>query len=404
MIHDRARLQTQATSELWFCRLCIGEWVNSPYNTATMNNRLIAWQHWLEQTKTFRVAQRYWLTIAFIFGFITDVLLLDRVDDVLDNIILAFYVALALTSMLLLYVGVANKVSDVWSYRLRFWAPLAIQYSFGGLLSGMFIFYGRSGDWTVSWPLLVLFASIMVANELVRDRASRLLYHLIVLFIGLFAYVVLVVPVFIGRMGELIFLLSGVLALLVMIVFIHVLSLIIPNYMRMQMRLIVFSIGCIFIAYNTLYFTNIIPPIPLSLTQIGIYQEVSRQADGSYRLVYEPAPWWQVWRRHHDTFRPQSGEGIYCFTSVFAPTRIETDIMHRWLYRTEDGRWVEHARIAYPIRAVGDRGYRGFTVIQNYRPGRWRCSVETARGQVLGRHTFMVDTSLQPVRLETRFE
>lgn len=361
-----------------------------------------SWLDRLERTRAGRVLRRYWLTVAFVFGFLTDVWLLDRVDDVLDNIILFFYVTLAFVSMTLLYVGVADKVREVWAQRFRIFMPLLIQYSFGGLLSGMFIFYGRSADWLVSWPLLAFFASIMIANELVRDRAARLVYHLAVLFIGLFAYMVLVIPVFIGVMGPLVFVLSGTLALVLMYTFIQILATIIPHFMRLQMRWIVFSIGSIFVAYNTLYFTNIIPPIPLSITQMGIYHQVERTATGEYALTYEPSEWWQFWRDTTSVFHPQSGGAVYCFSSVYAPTRIATDIQHRWQYQNEAGRWVEHARIDYPIRAVGERGYRGFTLIQNYRDGRWRCSVETVRGQVLGRQYFTIDTSQPPQALETR--
>ncbi len=363
-----------------------------------------SWLERLEYTRAGRVVRRYWLTIAFVFGFLTDRWLLDRVDDVLDNIILFFYVSLAFISMIGLYVGVAEKVSEVWSQRFRIFAPLLIQYSFGGLLSGMFIFYGRSGDWLVSWPLLVFFAVIMVANELVRDRASRLVYHLAVLFIGLFAYAALVIPVFIGVMGPLVFVLSGLLALSIMYLFVQLLAVIIPRFMRMQMRWIVFTIGSIFVAYNMLYFTNVIPPIPLSITQIGIYHHVERTAGGEYRLTYEPSEWWEFWRTTTSVFHPDNGGAVYCFSSVYAPTRITTDIQHRWQYRDANGRWVEHARIDYPIRGVGERGYRGFTLIQNYHDGRWRCSVETSRGQVLGRQYFTIDTGTTPEHLEQRVE
>lgn len=175
--------------------------------------------------------------------------------------------------------------------------------------------------------------------------------------------------------------------------------------MRLQIRLIIFSIGSIFIAYNVLYFANVIPPIPLSLQEVGVYHHVVRNADtGEYRLEYEAGPWWQVWRTTDNVFRAAEGGPVYCFSNVFAPTRIQTDIQHRWEYRDEERNWVEHARISYPIRAVGDRGYRGFTLVRNYRDGQWRCSVETARGQVLGRQYFTIDSEQSPLNMEQRVE
>ena len=356
------------------------------------------------ETRVGRIVRRHWLTIAFLLGFITDFLLLNRVDDVLDNIILFFYVLLAFTSLALLYLGVADRAGERLSYVFRTYAPLLIQYSFGGLLSGMFIFYGRSADWLVSWPILLLFVLVMILNEMVRKRATRLLYYLSTLYIGLFAYLVLVVPVFIGKMGSVVFVSSGVLSLIIIALYIKLLGKIIPRFIKLQFRLLLFSILSIFFAYNILYFTNIIPPIPLSLIDVGIYHSVVRFDSGEYQLQYEPSPWWQFYREEGSVFHPRPNGSVYCFSSVFAPTSIQTDIQHSWEYKNADGVWQEQARISYSIHAVGSRGFRAYTLISRYHDGRWRCSVETTRGQVLGREYFTIDSSEPPSSITTKVE
>lgn len=347
--------------------------------------------------------QRYWLTVAFIGGFVTDLLLLNQVDDVLDNIILLTYVTLSFVAVTLLYLGVANRVGDEWSARLRWYAPILVQYAFGGLLSGMLIFYGRSGDWLVSAPLLLLFVVVIAANELLRHREARLVYNLMMLFVGLVAYTVLVVPVVLGAMGPWVFILSCALAAVVMYWFVQLLGLVIPRYLARQMRWVVFTLGSVLVGYQFLYFTNVIPPIPLSLNQVGVYYEVERR-DDVYYLIYEPSTWWRVWRTNAPIVAPEPGTPLYCFSSVFAPTRLATEIEHSWQYKSPEQGWVEQARIGYPIRAVGARGYRGYTQITSYQAGQWRCSVETARGQVLGRTNFTIDPAYQPEQLETRTE
>ncbi len=363
------------------------------------------WIDKIQYTKAGRFVRRHWLTLGFVFGFLTDIWLLDRVDSLFDNVILLFYILLAFGSMICLYMGVAEKVNEKLAFYFRIFSPLLIQYSFGGLLSSVFIYYGRSGDWLVSWPLLFFFGVIMIINELVKDKAGRLVYHLVTLFVGIFSYVVLIVPVFIGIMGPTVFVISGILALILMLGFIKLLTLIIPRFMKLQMRLVLFSIGSVFVTFNVLYFTNIIPPIPISLQEIGVYHMVERDSSsGTYNLLYEDRSWWQFWLTTSNRFSASNGGALYCFTNIYAPTTIETDIQHRWEYKNDSGVWVEHARISYPIRAVGVRGYRGFTLIQNYRDGQWRCSVETSRGQVLGRKNFIVDTSVVPVDLEFRVD
>lgn len=352
-----------------------------------------------------RLLKHHWLTVAFILGFFTDFILLNKVDDVIDNAILFFYVTLAMISIIIMYMAVASRWPESWNGRMRFFSIMALQYAFGGLLSGMLIFYGRSSSFGDSWPFLLVIIVIIYLNETVKDRAGRLVLTLSMYFIGLFSYVVLVVPVFLGKMGEWVFVGSGVLALVIMGCLLGVLRLIIPNFLAMQMRVVVFSIGSIFAVLNFLYFLNIIPPIPLSLNDVGIYHSVVRFENGTYQLKYEEGDWWQFWKRSDSEFHPVIGGNIFCFARVFTPTKISTDIYHHWqYYDSVQKKWVTHARIPYSIHGGRSDGYRGYTFISNFRDGQWRCSVETGRGQVLGREGFEIDSTGTTGELVTRID
>ncbi len=353
----------------------------------------------------FEKHRHHFLTVAFVFGFIVDNLTLTRVDQLFDNAILLTYIVLAMGSFLMLYAGSAGKFPEKMNHAVRRYAPLFTQYAFGGLFSGMLIFYGRSGSWMVSWPFLLIILGVIWGNETIKDRVQRLLFNIAMLFVGLFSYVVLIVPVVVGAMGALVFVGSGILALCIMLLFIRVLALIVPRFIALHQRALIFMIGLIFALFNFLYFANIIPPIPLSLKQVGVYHSVVRFEDGSYQLKYEEGDWWQFYKASDDIFHPVAGGNVFCFAKVFAPTTIQTDIYHTWEYYSEDeGKWIEHARLSYPIVGGGAEGYRGYTLIENYRDGTWRCTVETARGQVLGREVFKVDTQ-HPVReFQTRRE
>lgn len=348
--------------------------------------------------------KKHWLTIAFLLGFITDFILLNRVDDTLDNLVLLVYVLLATFSIIGFYVGIAEKVGERMVRFLNTAAPILMQYSFGGLLSGMLIFYGRSGDLLVSAPFLILILAVMIANELVKKRSDRLLYNLLVYYTGVFSYLVLVVPVLIGEMGSIIFIGSGLLSLLVMVLLIKVLSYIIPQYLVLEKRNIVFCIGSIYVLINGFYFFNVIPPIPLSLTELSIHQQVEKTTTGGYRIVKEDMPWWKDVMPTRDVFSPIVGEGAYCFARVYAPTNLTTEIVHRWEYKDANNAWQTHFVQSYRVTGENQNGYRGFTTVSNIRNGSWRCGVETTRGQVLGRKTFTVDLSREPARLVTVVE
>ncbi len=354
--------------------------------------------------KVHRFVTHHWLTAAFLFGFILDNLTLNRVDQLFDNIVLFSYVVLAMVSIVLLYAGTAEKFSEKVNIFLKTKSPILMQYAFGGLLSGMLIFYGRSGSLVDSWPFLLIILGVIYGNETIKNRGQRLVYNLVIFFIGLFAYVVLVVPVILGKMGPWIFFASGLLALGIMYLFLELIAKIIPNYLELQKRNLVFIIGILYVTLNILYFTNSIPPIPLSLKHVGMYHNVSHDVNGVYTLQYEKPKWWEWYRNSDSTFHYANGEHIYCYASVFAPARLSTKIYHRWEYYNESlGNWEDHGRIAYDIQGGRGEGYRGYTEIENYREGKWRCIVETERGQIIGKETFTVASGVRAA-LVTRTE
>jgi Protein of unknown function (DUF2914) len=266
-----------------------------------------------------------------------------------------------------------------------------MQYAFGGLLSGMLIFYGRSSALFESWPYILMILLAILGNETIKNRDQRLVYNLSIFFIGLFSYIVLMVPVWTGKMGAGVFVGSGFLALIIMYWFFKLLVWAVPNFIALQKRTVVFIIGLIYVTFNMFYFANIIPPIPLSLTSLGIYHSVIRYDDGRYQLTYEEPPWWLPLRKADGTFHYSPGDNMFCYASVFAPTKIAIPIFHRWEYYDEaEGEWILHNRSSYDIKGGRDGGFRGYTLIESVREGTWRCTVETERGQALGRETFEV--------------
>ena len=353
--------------------------------------------------KLYEEFKHHWLTLSFVFGFANDFVLLNRVDSLSDNLILAAYILLATISLVLFYVGIAQRWGDKVSAWLREYMPGVMQYSFGGIFSGMLIFYGRSGDWITSAPFLLLILSVILGNELVHKRSDRLVYHIAIYFIGVFSYVVLLLPIVFGVMGDAMFFLSGLVALVVVTILFQLLYRVIPNFVRVNTRRIILVIGAIYTTFNVLYFTAVLPPIPLSLTKLEMVHSVVKQGDGSYRVVTESQAWW----RQLPFMRPQlhpADDSLSCFARVYAPAKLTTEIYHRWEYKDATGNWVQKGRIPYPIAGTNVGGYRGYTTVSGVTSGTWRCSVETKRGQVLGRSTVVVQRGGTPQNLVTQSE
>ncbi len=338
--------------------------------------------------------------LVLIGGFIFDNLTLTRIDLWIDNLIIIIYLSVALGSIIYLSIYDSSRPEHRWLKNLAAFAPFVLQFVIGGLFSAFFVFYRRSASFLDSWPFLLLLAGLLVGNELFRERYQRLVFRLGIFFIVLFSYAVFAMPVLLGKMGADIFLLSGAVSLVIIFLVMSVLWRFLPERMRAGRNALLISIGMIYFGFNLLYFTNVIPPIPLALQESGVYHDVKRSGS-DYTVEYEPVPWYRFWRISRPVFHWQTGQPVYVFSAVFAPTKIATRIYHRWSYydpASED--WVEKSRIGYPITGGRDGGYRGWTVKYNVWPGKWRVDVITESGQVLGRTVFYI-VSGPPPELES---
>ncbi len=160
------------------------------------------------------------------------------------------------------------------------------------------------------------------------------------------------------------------------------------------------SIGGILLIINVLYFTHLIPPIPLSLRAAGIYHSVVRTQEGAYRASGEKM---SIFERltHSYPVVHINGEPLYFFSAIFAPTTFSTSIVHVWQYYEEDTKtWTTKYHFTFPITGGRDEGYRGYSIKNNIIPGHWRVRVETTRGELLGSETFVVMLATSPILLE----
>jgi hypothetical protein len=144
------------------------------------------------------------------------------------------------------------------------------------------------------------------------------------------------------------------------------------------------AIGSVFVIFNILYFTNIIPPVPLSLKFKAVYHSVTKITEGQYRAVYEENPWYSLRKRSRTLHSSGSGP-VYVFTSVYAPVDFTTSINHEWQsFNEESRRWVTSDTISLSVSGGRDGGFRGFSKKTNIVNGSWRVVVRTKQNQVLG--------------------
>ena len=124
---------------------------------------------------------------------------------------------------------------------------------------------------------------------------------------------------------------------------------------------------------------------------------------GDYRLIFEKAPWYSFGKTTATLFHRRVNEPVYVWSSIFAPTHLDTEVLHRWSrFDPAIGEWVTSTVIRFPISGGRDGGYRGYSKKENITPGAWRVDVETLRGQIIGRFTFKVVEVIESPELTKR--
>lgn len=354
------------------------------------------WQKTVEYTKKY---QAHISTGALVLGFIIDNLTLNRVDQIYDNVVLAFYILLAgLCILAFNYVEVRNLTAG-FSQKIKIFAPIIIQYSFGGLFSAFFVFYSRSGSFSASWPFIVLIIILLILNEFLKEKYARLVYQIGIYFFTIFSYMIFLVPVLLKEIGQLIFIYSGLISLTTIYIFtiiVHFLTQ--KKYFNFNKKMwaVIFSV---YFIMNIFYFTNILPPLPLSMKDSGVYNLVEKE-NGEYLVYRKPITWFN--RFFNNTIEINPASGLYYFSSVFAPTKLNTQIVHEWqFYNPATKKWIETTKVPFSIAGGRDGGYRGYSLKQNLQEGKWKVLTKTSGGQIIGEERFKVIFTEENLNLET---
>lgn len=338
-----------------------------------------------------------------IAGFIADNLFFDRIDlwetqAVFAAYTLACFIAIPLLHALETRASRAAALGRGSPYaRSRLVLPFLIQFALGGLWSGFVIFYGRSANLGASWPFLLFLVLVFIGNEYFYRYHSRLVFTSILFFFALYSYAIFAVPIYTESIGIETFLLSGAVAIGIFTLFIALLRWLARERLRNDVWRIRMGACTVLVLINASYFANILPPLPLSAESAGIYHEVWR-ASGAYLARNETGQPWRVRLLGlPPTLHVVSDESLFAYSSIFAPTRIATTIVHRWQrYDPAQEAWVTKATIAYPIIGGRDGGYRGYSTAPAYEDGEWRVSIETGEGRLITRLPFVVERVQAP--------
>ena len=330
-------------------------------------------------------------------GFVADNLFFGRIDLWETQIVFASYAVICFITIPLLHWFEARAVGEQSFSYWRMTLPIVMQFALGGFWSGFVIFYGRSASLGASWPFLLFLFLVFIGSEYFHRYHSRLVFTSVLFFFALYSYAIFVVPIYIGTVGTSTFLLSGALAVGVFALFTLFLRMLARELFLNDVRRIQIGALAVLVLMNVFYFSNILPPLPLSEEAAGVYHSVWR-IPGAYMATDEAGHSWRVrYLGLAPTLHVVPGESISAYSSVFAPTKLMTTIVHRWQwYDPMQKTWITKAIITYPIVGGRDGGYRGYSTVPVSDAGEWRVNIETAEGRLITRLPFTVVIGTTP--------
>ncbi len=316
--------------------------------------------------------------VALVAGLVWDSITLGRPDQLYGNIVLLTYLLIAGFCIALM----AHR--EVLKKKSKIWLSLIVQFAFGNLTGGLLVLYIGSATLAQNWPFLLILAGLLVGNEIFKSRYRRVQFNILVYYLLVFLYSILIVPVVFRSIESWTFLVSALLSIVVISLFLYIIRLVAKKVFKQSKKMFKIGIFSTLFIFSIFYYLNIIPPVPLAVRDVGIFHSVVRSG-GDYFVTYEEGAWYKFWWKSDSTIYLKNTNTASCFSSVFAPTELETPIFHVWeMYDKNSGMWEERGRFNFPI--VGGRvdGYRGYSE-KTITEGMWRCSVETERGALLGR-------------------
>lgn len=346
----------------------------------------------IEKIKIFSQKYKiYIMPVVLLVGFLLDFITLRRVDGVFDNIIITSHLFLSGLAITLLFskdtlLGQKLKIAR-HAQKIEY----LMLFSFGALFSGSIIFFSKSAALSSSWPFFLLLLILMLGTEFQKKYFQRLIFQINFYYIALFSYLIVLIPVLKRDMGPDVFVASGILSLILIFVFFLFLSIIDRQKLQMYIKKMSVGVISIFVFFNFLYFTNVIPPIPLSLKFSGVYHSVYRVSSTNYVGMYEPSQSLFFWKKRSSVIHRDQNGSVYVFSSVFAPTKLNTKIYHQWQYFDAiEKKWVDSSKIELNVSGGREEGFRGYSLKRSLQNGKWRVIVETARGQKLGQIRFEI--------------
>ena len=131
----------------------------------------------------------------FGIGFIWDSFTMTRVDNMIDNVILLFYLAIIAAMIILTLRRQCGAALPKWIQKIESRFLWAMQFCFGGLFSSYVIFYFKSASWTRTQFFFLILVCLWVGNEFLQHKLRNQELLAVLYCFCLFSFLAFFLPV-----------------------------------------------------------------------------------------------------------------------------------------------------------------------------------------------------------------
>jgi hypothetical protein len=361
--------------------------------------------------KAFKEKNHIAFEVAFFMaGFAFDAVLLHRIDNVALLIHQALY--LVLTFGLIawdhrIFVDGKEPTGKILGRiaGVRLWV---MHFFLGTLLNAFMVFYFKASSGIWSFMFITALMVVMIVNELPKFRKRGPVVRVALLSFASTSYMAYLLPIALGYLHWGLFLASVLFGIGVTIGMWKAYTKIThdPNWTFDRAVAPGLAVQALLLA---LYFLHVVPPVPLSLKYIGIFQDVTKPPKGDpqeFPCSYRPTSFF----RHDATeFLYRESEGripdmavkAYAFVAVFAPSRFNDTLTFNWEYDDPKRGWISKGRYRASLgkgQLGRDEGFRTWAYTWVSKPGDYRVIIRSSDEREIGRKNFEVvkDSTNEP--------
>lgn len=324
------------------------------------------------------------LLLFFFLGFIVDAITLPGPTSNIGLTLGLIYIV-SISTIIILREGLISRYSlSGGATYSKVIGMLSVMLSFilGSLLSYVLIYYTRSSDLMVSGPLILFIIIVVIINEFIKSTSIRMMIDSLLLIIASTFYIIFAVPFVLGSIGDKVFLLSILISTIFALLHISLMHIInsrriiregilswLPHKYYLNLLVAIPSL------IGTLYFTNIIPAVPLTLSSSNVYSQVIRDAStGGYKFTGQSIQSYIPFV--NPIAVPDANGNLYYYSAVTAPSKLSANVNHSWQkYNTNTKSWDTLSNVSFPIYGGREGGFRGYSVKTNISKGLWRVLV-----------------------------